>query len=100
VAGVVEGAEVVTEMHGHLDLGPPKTSAGRRRVGLPGVVVEALQEHLAGRSVEPDGLPWTAMGICSRRRTERCGTVWTAFTRRRAMPSRPRRGPDLDQDTE
>jgi integrase len=34
-AGVVEVAEVVTEMHGHLDLGPPKTSAGRRRVGLP-----------------------------------------------------------------
>jgi integrase len=49
-AGVVEVAEVVTEMHGHLYLGPPKTTAGRRRVGLPRVVVEALQEHLAGRS--------------------------------------------------
>jgi integrase len=54
-AGVVEVAEVVTEMHGHLYLGPPKTTAGRRRVGLPRVVVEALQEHLAGRSIEPDG---------------------------------------------
>jgi hypothetical protein len=42
-------------MHGHLYLGPPKTTAGRRRVGLPRVVVEALQEHLAGRSMEPDG---------------------------------------------
>jgi integrase len=31
-AGVVEVAEVVTEMHGHLYLRPPKTSAGRRRV--------------------------------------------------------------------
>jgi hypothetical protein len=41
-AGVVEVAEVVTEMHGHLYLGPPKTTAGRRRVGLPRVVVEAL----------------------------------------------------------
>jgi integrase len=49
-AGAVEVAEVVTEMHGHLYLGPPKTSAGRRRVGLPKAVVEALQEHLAGRS--------------------------------------------------
>jgi integrase len=48
-AGVVKVAEVVTEMHGHLYLGPPKTTAGRRRVGLPRVVVEALQEHLAGR---------------------------------------------------
>jgi integrase len=55
-AGVVEVAEVVTEMHGHLYLGSPKTAAGRRRVGLPRVVVvEALQEHLAARSVEPDG---------------------------------------------
>jgi hypothetical protein len=53
--GVVEVAEVVTEVHGHLYLGPPKTTAGRRRVGLPRVVVEALQEHLAGRSVEPNG---------------------------------------------
>ena len=53
-AGVVEVAEVVTEMHGHLYLGSPKT-AGRRRVGLPRVVVEALQEHLAAQSVEPDG---------------------------------------------
>ena len=48
-------AEVVAEMHDHLYLGPPKTTAGRRRVGLPRVLVEALQEHLAGRSVEPDG---------------------------------------------
>ena len=44
-------AEVVTEMHGHLYLGPPKTTAGRRRVGLPRVVVEALQQHLAGRPI-------------------------------------------------
>jgi integrase len=50
-AGVVEVAEVVTEMHGHLYLGQPKTPAERRRVGLPRVVVEALHEHLAGRSV-------------------------------------------------
>jgi integrase len=55
-AGVVEVAEVVTEMHGHLYLGPPKTTAGRRRVGLPRVVVEALQEHLAGRSIGPNGV--------------------------------------------
>src|SRR4029453_17814997 len=38
------------------------------------------------------------MDICTRRRTGRCGTVWTAFTRRPTMPSRPRRGPDVDQE--
>ena len=32
-AGVVEG---VTEMHGHCIWGPPKTTAGRRRIGCPG----------------------------------------------------------------
>src|SRR5512132_2379879 len=36
------------------------------------------------------------MGICTRRRTGRCGTFWTAFTRRRTMPNRARRGPDVD----
>ena len=163
-AGVVEVAEVVTEMHGHLYLGPPKTTAGRRRVGLPRVVVEALQEHLAGQSIEPDGFVfalsnggplrtanfrtrvwrpatraagldglrihdlrhtavalWIAAGAgpkevatraghtsvsftldryghLYRKRTGRCGTVWTAFMRRLAMPSRPRRGPDVDQE--
>ena len=35
-AGVVEVAEVVTEMHGRPYLGPPKTTAGRRRVACPG----------------------------------------------------------------
>lgn len=57
-AGVVEVAEVVTEMHGHLYLGPPKTSAGRRRVGLPRVVVEALQ------STWPTGR-WSRTDSCS-----------------------------------
>src|ERR1044072_8743614 len=37
------------------------------------------------------------MGICTRKRTGRCGTVWTAFTRRPTMRSRARRGPDVDQ---
>jgi hypothetical protein len=53
---VVEVAEVVTEMHGHLYVGPPKTTAGRRRVDLPRVVVDALREHLVSRSMEPDRL--------------------------------------------
>jgi hypothetical protein len=34
-AGVVEVAEVMSEMHGHLYVGPPKATAGRRRVDLP-----------------------------------------------------------------
>jgi integrase len=45
--GVVEVAEIVTEVSGNLHLGPPKTRAGYRRVGLPRVVVEALADQLA-----------------------------------------------------
>jgi hypothetical protein len=80
-AGMVEVAEVVTEMHGHLYLGPPKTTAGRRRVGLPRVVVEALQDHLAGRSVEPDGFVF-ALSNGGPLRTASFGTrVWRPATR-------------------
>jgi integrase len=46
--GMVEVAEVVTEVSGYLHFGPPKTRAGYRRIGLPYVVVEALTEQLAG----------------------------------------------------
>jgi integrase len=45
--GIVEVVEIVTEVSGYLHVGPPKTRAGYRRVGLPRVVVEALAEQLA-----------------------------------------------------
>jgi integrase len=80
-AGVVEVAEVVTEMHGHLYLGPPKTTAGRRRVGLPRVVVEALQEHLAGRSVEPDGFVFARSNGGPLRTANFRTRVWRPATR-------------------
>jgi integrase len=80
-AGVVEVAEVVTEMHGHLYLGPPKTTAGRRRVGLPRVVVEALEEHLAGRSVEPDGFVFALSNGAPLRTASFRTRVWRPATR-------------------
>jgi integrase len=80
-AGVVEVAEVVTEMHGHLYLGPPKTTAGRRRVGLPRVVVEALQDHLAGRSVEPDGFVFALSNGGPLRTASFRTRVWRPATR-------------------
>jgi Phage integrase family len=76
--GVVE---VVTEMHGHLYLGPPKTTAGRRRVGLPRVVVEALQEHLAGRSIEPDGFVFALSNGGPLRTANFRTRVWRPATR-------------------
>jgi integrase len=40
--GTVEVAEIVTEVGGRLRVGPPKTRASRRTVGLPRAVVEEL----------------------------------------------------------
>jgi integrase len=45
--GTVQVIEVITEPKGRLHFGPPKTSAGRRMVGLPRFVVDALAERLA-----------------------------------------------------
>jgi integrase len=50
--GTVEVAEIMTEVAGRLQVGPPKTRASRRTVGLPRAVVDALAEHLA-----PGGQP-------------------------------------------
>jgi integrase len=50
--GTVEVAEIMTEVAGKLQVGPPKTRASRRTIGLPRAVVNVLAEHLA-----PGGQP-------------------------------------------
>jgi integrase len=46
--------EVITEPKGRLQMGPPKTSAGRRMVGLPQFVVDALAERMAAPGAAED----------------------------------------------
>jgi integrase len=57
--GTVEVAEIVTEVGGRLRVGPPKTRASRRTVGLPRAVVEELAAHLA-TPAPPDAFVFTA----------------------------------------
>jgi integrase len=57
--GTVEVAEMVTEVGGRLRVGPPKTRASRRTVGLPRAVVEELAAHLA-TPAPPDAFVFTA----------------------------------------
>jgi integrase len=45
--GTVTVVEQLLEVNGAFSVGPPKSTAGRRTVVLPAVVVEALAEHLA-----------------------------------------------------
>src|SRR5215218_1254302 len=55
VDGLVDVAETVVEVEGRLLFGPPKTRAGRRRIGLPRRVVQELALHLraSGRPTDP-----------------------------------------------
>jgi integrase len=57
--GVVQVAEILTEVQGRVAFGLPKTRASRRRVGLPQQVVAELARHLATPG-ERDELVFTA----------------------------------------
>ena len=46
VRGTVDVAEIVVEVRGKLFVGPPKTRAGRRTIGLPQAVVDELAIHM------------------------------------------------------
>jgi integrase len=47
-------AEIMTEVAGKLQVGPPKTRASRRTLGLPRAVVDDLAGHLAGPGAPSD----------------------------------------------
>jgi integrase len=57
--GTVQVAEIVVEVRGVLHVGPPRTRASRRSVGLPRFVVEELAAHLAGPG-DPEAFVFTA----------------------------------------
>lgn len=50
----VDVVETLATVRGQLIVNPPKTRAGRRHVPLPRVVVDALNEHLAGQPAGTD----------------------------------------------
>jgi integrase len=52
-------AEIVVEVRGVLHVGPPKTRASRRTVGLPRFVADELAAHLAGPG-DPEHFVFTA----------------------------------------
>jgi integrase len=72
--GTVRVAEIITEVSGKLYIGPPKTRASRRTVGLPRFVVRELEAHLAGSGgtpddhvfTEPEGGPLRIVGFRNR----------------------------------
>jgi integrase len=79
-AWAVEVAEVLTEVRGELFMGPPKTRAGRRRVGLPRGVTRELAQHL-GTPGSQDDLVFTAPQGGPLRVTAFHARVWRPATR-------------------
>ena len=61
-------------------MGPPKTRASRRMVGLPRFVVEELAAHLAG-ATDPEAFVFTAPQGGSLRVTRFRARVWRPATR-------------------
>jgi integrase len=80
--GVVTVAETVTEVKGRLFIGPPKTRAGRRTVGLPPFVVRELQAHLVAQG-SPSSHVFTAPG------GDRCGFGASARASGSQPPGQP-----------
>lgn len=59
---VVVDRQLLTRARTGLEFGPPKTRASYRTIPLPGVVVDALNDHLARHDVAEDGLVFTLEG--------------------------------------
>jgi integrase len=78
--GTVTVAEVVVEVRGVLHMGPPKTRASRRTVGLPRFVVEELAAHLDSPG-DPEHFVFTAPQGGPLRVTAFRARVWRPATR-------------------
>lgn len=74
----IDVAEIVVEVRGEHQFGPPKTRAGRRRVPTPRVVADELAGHMAG--LEPNELVFTAKRGEPIRASNFRRRVWTPAT--------------------
>ena len=75
-------AEIVTEVNGRLDIGPPKTEAGRRTVVLSAFLIDELAAYLDQRGeIGPDGLVFPAAEGGLMRRSNFRRRTWEPATR-------------------
>jgi integrase len=76
----VSVVEQITEVSGVLEVGPPKTTAGRRTVAVPSFLAELLGEQMADRA-EPGGLMFPAFEGGPMRRSNFTRRAWRTATR-------------------
>ncbi len=75
-------AEIVTEVNGRLDIGPPKTEAGRRTVVLSAFLIDELATYLDRRGqIGPDDLVFPAVEGGLMRRSNFRRRTWEPATR-------------------
>jgi integrase len=80
-AGTVTVAEQLVEVNGAFSLGPPKSTAGRRTVTLPAVVVATLAEHLTDHTeASPDAFVFLSSQGRHLRRSNFNRRVWQPAT--------------------
>lgn len=68
---VLQMTSTVTDVRGHVSVGPPKTARARRYVPFPKLVAEALLEHS-----DRDGYVWNARELCEPCKSCFCSAVW------------------------
>jgi integrase len=80
-------AEILTEVNGRLDIGPPKTEAGRRTVVLSAFLLDELASHLEQRGAPgPEGLVFPAPEGGPMRRSNFRRRTWEPATRTVGVP--------------
>lgn len=77
----VSVVEQLTEVNGRLELGPPKTDAGRRSVSVPAFLVDLLGDQIEQRA-EPSGLVFPAIAGGPMRRSNFRRRAWSPATKR------------------
>jgi integrase len=82
--GWVQIQRSLTEVAGRLVPGDTKSAAGRRRVGLPALIIEAIQPNLEGKS--PTDLVFTAPHGGPLRRTLFASRFWRPALEKAGMP--------------
>jgi len=85
-SGNLEVVEVLTEVGGCLDVGPPKTRASRRRVSIPDFLAEMVTDHLAARPRDPGAFVFAGRDGAPLRRTNFRRRHWQPAVQRAGLP--------------
>lgn len=86
VGNNVEVVDILTEVRGHLQIGPPKTKAARRRVSVPDFLADMFKQHLKTRPRDPGTLVFVGRDGEPLRRTNFRRRYWQPAVQRAGLP--------------